>query len=545
VSRLDRISRSRTRAAALVACCLGLAVFALAQRSVRNVSAGRSVGAQQATLLRSLAPSGSVDVHYAGPKGKLSGLVRLRATAVSRGARVVAVTFLLDRRPLGSDTSPPYSLDVNVGLLASGVHQLEVTAVDSLGRSAKTVSRPLRTVSHAGTIIRATPGRGVQRALAALRKGRTTVLLGRGRYVLDEVMLGSGARLVGSGLGTVIAAPPGPSRSPVLAVRGRRVRISDLAIDAGGLQGGRPIAVAVMDGSFDVRLQRIRMRHVGGDGVNIWGAHSGVSVQDSQIDGDGNGRAGVVALESGESRDVSVIRTKIRDFRSYGIVFAQKEFGRRTAGLHALALSNEISGIRDPARAPCRAEPLGPGCGTNEAGIESGAVGAVFIGNTIERTAWDGIETVGSSTRTSVIGNTIAKTRTGIYLEHSTNLSLIARNIVSDVRTGINVEWRYGGVGSAQNTFVSNRVVRATRTGLFVDVGANRNTITRNVFVHGLRPAIVLQGSSRNLVRGNRGCGEQGALVREQPGWFDDGSSARPERNQIADNVSDSSCGTS
>jgi parallel beta-helix repeat protein len=80
---------------------------------------------------------------------------------------------------------------------------------------------------------------------------------------------------------------------------------------------------------------------------------------------------------------------------------------------------------------------------------------------------------------------------------------------------------------------------------LFVDVGASRNTITRNVFVHGLRPAIVLQGSSRNLVRGNRGCGEQGALVRQQPGWFDDGRSARPEHNQIADNVSDSSCRTS
>src|SRR5207249_3842055 len=134
----------------------------------------------------------------------------------------------------------------------------------------------------------------------------------------------------------------------------------------------------------------------------------------------------------------SVIRTRISGFRSFGIIFAQKHYGLRDAGLHALALDNEVSGIRDPARDICRSRPLEAGCGTNEIGIESGAVGAVIIGNTLTQAAWDGIETVGSSTGANVVGNTISETPTGIYLEHATNRSLIARNTISAVDTGIN-----------------------------------------------------------------------------------------------------------
>jgi parallel beta-helix repeat protein len=159
------------------------------------------------------------------------------------------------------------------------------------------------------------------------------------------------------------------------------------------------------------------------------------------------------------------------------------------------------------------------------------------------RARWDGIETVGSSTRTTVVGNTIRDTRTGIYLEHSTTDSLFARNSVSGAGTGINVEWWHDGQGSARNTFAANRVISAAKGGLFVDVGDDGNQIVGNTFVRGARPAIVLQGTSDNVVRRNVGCGAGGeALVREQSAYYDNGTRAVPRRNRVTANSTSSSC---
>jgi parallel beta-helix repeat protein len=70
-----------------------------------------------------------------------------------------------------------------------------------------------------------------------------------------------------------------------------------------------------------------------------------------------------------------------------------------------------------------------------------------------------------------------------------------------------------------------------------VDVGGDRNRIVGNVFVGGWRPAIVLQGSSRNVVQGNRACGRrQGPLVALETARWDDGRPAASRRNRLADN---------
>jgi parallel beta-helix repeat protein len=508
--------------------------------------AGLAAGATAAVVVPASwlnAASPPVEVSYRGPGQVLKGEISLRATATARGARVVAVTFVIDGVAIGSDTTPPYTLDVSTRQLPPGVHRLRVTAVDTLGRRAAT--KPVRVRIRAGgnPFVAASPSRGLQPALAALRRGHLTVRLEPGRYVLSDVTLGSGARLVGSGPGTVIVPPAGTGYFALLVARGSGIRISDLSIDGGGPGAGKGIGVAVFEGSSDVRLQRLRFTNVRGDGVHAWGQHADISIQDSIMDGGGYGYAGVRIFGSDESRDASVIRTRIRGFRGYGIVFPQKEYGRPAAALHALALDNTVSDISDPAHAVCATNPLTPLCGTTEAGIESGGVEAAIVGNTIRRTRWDGIETVGSSTRVSVIDNDIRDTGTGIYLEHSTNFSLISNNRISGVKKGINVEWRYGGIGSDQNTFSFNRIMSATRSGLFVDVGADGNRIVGNAFVGGARPAIILQGSSRNVVRANRGCrGDGGPLVREQKGWHDDGGEALPLDNRLTGNTDVRSC---
>ena len=465
----------------------------------------------------------------------------LKARATDGSGRVVAVTFLLDGRPVGSDTTRPYGLDVDPAFLPVGNHDLRVVAVDSLGRRRSTGAVAVSVAAARSKAITATPKHGLRRALAALRRGNVTVRLGPGRYRLSEVRLGSGARLLGSGARTVIAAPPPERYWALLIAKGANIRIADLALDGGGGLAGDEdggIGVAVFDGSSDVRLQRLHIRRVRRDGVNTWGAHSDVSVQDSRIESDGSAEAGVVALGSDESRDTSVIRSRIRGFRSFGVILQQQEHGRPAADLHGVVLDNVISDIRDPSRDGCwtAAKYRTPGCGTNEGGIWTGGVEAAIVGNTVRRARWDGIETVGSSTRTTIVRNEIHDTKTGIYLEHSTHRSLIARNLIVDALTGINVEWWHEGAGSRRNTFAFNRIV-SSETAIFVDVGSDHNRILGNVFVGGSRPAIVLQGSSHNLVRGNRACSSRdGPLVALESARWDDGRPAESRRNRLVDN---------
>jgi parallel beta-helix repeat protein len=486
-------------------------------------------------------------VEFLGPT-RITKPATLDARARAFSSRVVAVTFTLDGRPLGSDTTTPYELDVDPALLPAGRHRLRVAAVDTLGRRASSQPTVLTVAPVQSAVVRVAPGQSFIGARNLLRRGNVTVKLGPGRYEVRELELGSGTRLVGSGSRTVIAPSTAGRYWALLVAKGSGIRISDLTIDGGGgpaaqasNEGG--IAVAVFDGSQDVRLQRLHIRRVRTHGVNAWGAHAGISVQDSVIDGDGSAHAGVFTLGSDRSRDTSVIRTRIRGFRSYGVLLGQKEFGRRAAALHGVALDNVISDIRDPDRDACVKDArYASGCGTNEGGIWTGGVEAAIIGNTVRRARWDGIETVGSSTRTTIVGNEIRGTRTGIYLEHSTNHSLISRNLIVGAGTGINVEWRHEGVGSSHNTFTLNRVVGA-ESGLFLDVGSDGNRIVGNVFVSGARPAITLQGSSNNLVRGNLGCrGPETSLVGLESARWDNGTEAHSKGNRLDENRSVASC---
>jgi parallel beta-helix repeat protein len=508
-----------------------------------------SAGCERSTSSTSAAPPGGKPpgVEYLGPES-ITGPTSLKARATAGSSRVVAVTFLLDGRPLGSDTTRPYALDVDPAFLPGGRHRLRVVAVDSLGRRRSTAPVVVSMAAPARqNVVTATPERGLDRALAALRRGNVTVRLGPGRYRLSEVRISSGARLVGAGARTVITPRRGERYWALLVAKGKNIRITDLTLDGGGHvpgdeEGG--IAVAVFDGSSDVRLQRLRIIRVRTDGVNTWGAHSNVSVQDSRIESDGTGEAGVVALGSDESRDTSVIRTRVRGFTSFGILLQQQEHGRPAADLHGVVLDNVVSDIRDPSRDGCwtAAKYRTPGCGTNEGGIWTGGVEAAVIGNTIRRARWDGIETVGSSTRTTIVHNRIYDTRTGIYLEHSTHRSLIARNLIVDALVGINVEWWHEGAGSRRNTFAHNRIVSA-KAGIVVDVGGDYNRIVGNVFVGGLRPSIVLQGSSYNLVQGNRGCKTPGgSLIAFDSARYDDGRRAVSRRNRLIDNENRRAC---
>jgi Right handed beta helix region len=508
--------------AALGLCAVALLVSALDTERSAPVGATSRIGAP--VVLRLAAPA---RLAYAGPR-RLEGVATLRARVRRGGARIVAVTFLLDGEPLGTDTRAPWRLDVDASALRKGRHGMRVVAVDSLG--ARTTSRlaSVRAVAAGRRPLTITSATGLRSVLPALAEGGVSVRLAPGRYTVSHLELGDGARLVGSGSRTVLTAAA-PAWS-LVTVRGHHVRLAGLTIDGAG-RAERAVGVAA--GSHDVRLQRLRIRRIRVTGVEVWGAHSRISLQDSSIAGSGAAGSGVFELGSDESRDMSVIRTRITGFRSFGINFAQRAYDRPAAALHSLALDNDISAIDDPRAAD----------GTHEGGIWSGGVAAAIIGNRVRDTGWDGIQTVGSSRRVTVVGNRIARTRVGIYLEHETNDSLFARNVIADTGTGINVEWRYDDAGSSRNTFEANRLVRPGEAGVFVDVEGDRNRIVGNVVAGGRGPAVVLQGASGNLMAGNRGCERPGqAVVVQQSARHDDGRAAHSLRNRLRDNESVPSC---
>ena len=470
-------------------------------------------------------PAPSARAAYTGPR-RLEGVATLRARVRRGGSRIVAVTFLLDGEPLGTDTRPPYRLDVDASLLTPGRHRLRLAAVDAMG--ARVAGRPVTVTAVAGRRPRTVTPATLRSVLPALAEGGVRVRLAPGRYRVPDIELGDGARLVGSGPSTVLVAA---TRAwSLVTVRGHGVRLADLTIDG---DGRAERAVGIAGGSYDVRVQRLRIRGIAVTGVEVWGAHSRISVQDSAIAGAGASGSGVFVLGSDESRDASVIRTRVHGFRSFGVNFAQRAYDRPAAAARALALDNDIGAIDDPDAAD----------GTREGGIWSGGVAAAIIGNRVHDTGWDGIQTVGSSRSVTVVGNRIARTRVGIYLEHETNESVFARNVIADVGTGVNVEWRYDDAGSSSNTFEANTILRPGEAGVFVDVEGDRNRIVGNVVEGGSGPAVVLQGASDNLVARNRGCGRPGQdVVVQQSAHHDDGRAARSLRNRLRDNTNVPAC---
>ncbi len=170
---------------------------------------------------------------------------------------------------------------------------------------------------------------------------------------------------------------------------------------------------------------------------------------------------------------------------------------------------------------------------------------AAIIGNRIRDTGWDGIQTVGSSRGVTVVGNDVARTRAGIYLEHETNDSLFADNRIADVATGINVEWRYEGAGSSGNTFARNAITRPTDAGIFVDVAGDRNRILAgNVVIGRQRARRRAPGRIRQRGRRHRrACARAGdRVIVQQSAHHDNGQPAHSLRNRVAGAGSGPAC---
>ena len=210
---------SRPRSGSAVAFVLGLVVVlagllaagAATERSER----GRGGGADAVTagVPAPERPAAIARVAYAGPH-RLTGPTVVAARVRGGAQRIVAVTFLLDGRPIGTDTTIPYRMDVDAAELPAGAHTLAAVAVDRLGRRSGSPVARVRVLPRAREILRASPGRGLSRALAALARGHVTVALAPGRYSVPP-LASAAAR-----------ACAGPGRAPCSHPRGAGGRCS-------------------------------------------------------------------------------------------------------------------------------------------------------------------------------------------------------------------------------------------------------------------------------------------------------------------------------
>ena len=117
---------------------------------------------------------------------------------------------------------------------------------------------------------------------------------------------------------------------------------------------------------------------------------------------------------------MSVIRTRISGFRSHGINFAQRAYDRAVGGAaRARARQRDQRHRRSRRRRPA---PTRAASGPAACRRRSSATGSTTPAGTGSRRS-------APRARVTVVGNEIARTRIGIYLEHETNDSLFARNV--------------------------------------------------------------------------------------------------------------------
>ncbi len=475
---------------------------------------------------RAKRPGAAPALAYSGPTTVRAGTVLTARTPADKN--IVAVTFRIDGKPFASDTVPPYAVRVLPDELASGRHQVAIELVYRSGERRRSARSPINVPRRGGQrVLTVSPARF---ALAARRMsaGNVTVRLLPGRYAVRNLPIASNVTLVGSGPATVLETA-GDDHWAGLVLKGSDITVANLAI-RGSATPAQGRGIAVQPGSQRVMLRRLDISRTRDAGVYVWGAASEITVQDSRIDGGTTAMSGVI-VRTGEGNDASVIRTRITRFAGYGVLFSQLRHDNRTAGLRNVALDNEISDI----------DATEDTDGRSKGGIWSGGALASIIGNRVTRAGWDGIETVGSSYQVVIARNTISRTRVGIYLEHATHSSLISRNVITDVWTGINIEWLYNGIGSADNQFLQN-VIHHALIGIFVDYGSDRNLLSRNRFHYGGRPSIILQGASQNRVVENVACGAEGSIVREQAADPGTGVSVRGTANVIEANTSLATC---
>ncbi len=219
-----------------------------------------------------------------------------------------------------------------------------------------------------------------------------------------------------------------------------------------------------------------RSSTVDGAVVAVWGTGRNAAVLDSTLRGNRVVSAAIVARQPS---GLIVRRVVVRGFTHYGIVVDANELSPRARSGRFWISDLDVAGVsrRVPGSSKGRAE------------------ACVWIGNSgsvrrvrADRCAWTGLWT-GTAARGSRFEDIdVARTRTGIYIEHYTRNSVFRRlRVRRSVRTGIVAEWAdpaWSGKPASVDNIIEDSRFESWLAGVFLDAGTTRTTVRRSTFVN-------------------------------------------------------------
>ena len=287
------------------------------------------------------------------------------------------------------------------------------------------------------------------------------------------------AALARHGARSIVLAPGTyDSPRPFLNPYGRRLyaaRLGAVVLKAGlSLGGNDGRGGGLVRGIvFDVDS---RSRTVEGAIVAVWGTGRNSSVLDTTLKGHRAVSAGIVARQP---EGLIVRRVVARGFSDYGVVVDANELDSRPEAGRFWISDLDVAGVsrRIPGSSQGRAE------------------ACVWIGNSgsvqrvrAERCAWTGLWT-GTATRGSRFEDIdVARTPTGVYIEHYTRNSVFRRlRIRPSVRTGIVAEWAdpaWNGEPASVDNVIEDSRFESWLAGVFLDAGTTRTTVRRSAFAN-------------------------------------------------------------
>jgi exopolysaccharide biosynthesis polyprenyl glycosylphosphotransferase len=277
-----------------------------------------------------------------------------------------------------------------------------------------------------------------------------------------------------------IVLAPGTYRSPrpFLNPYGHRLyaaKLGAVVLTAGLSLGGNegPGGGLVRGIVFDVNSSS---RTVGGAVIAVWGTGRDSAVLDTTLRGN---RVVPAAIVARQPSGLIVRRVVARGFSHYGIVVDANELSPSPPVGRFWISDVDVAGVsrRVPGSSKGRAE------------------ACVWIGNSgsvrrvrADRCAWTGLWT-GTATRRSRFEDIdVARTPTGVYIEHYTRNSVFRRlRVRPSVRTGIVAEWAdpaWSGRPASVDNVIEDSLFESWLAGVFLDAGTTRTTVRRSTFVN-------------------------------------------------------------
>jgi hypothetical protein len=419
-------------------------------QSYSALTPGQRTVAMTATFTVAQPPSDT----YTGPTA-ISGIANLTATTTR--PNVVAMTWLLDGKAVGTSSVSPYTFDANAALLPAGSHTMTVQSVDQDGNRTTSpgVAVTVSTAAPAGAIHLAG---GVHSALT-LQPGVTYYAAGS-PTTLGNITMASNSRLENVTINGTVTA----------------------------------------HGATGARLQGVTLNYSGSSGEAISPTGSdGFSLQDSTVecsDANGTTDGAYNGNFEGAGNNEIYARNQIKDCGGAGLSLVTPAVDDTTHLTKLLVLDNSITGVNGPVLD-----------GTNSQGLILGSFQGNVIGNTVVGGNTASIEPFRSATSMHYAFNTVGGSPTGFYLEHFADSSTFEHNTVQATSHGFNVEWVAGTSPprSTVNAKIVNNAITAP-VGVFADAGSSGIEAGSNTIHTSSLPSIVYRGSVNGSIHDNVTC---------------------------------------